>query len=77
MLERFCEAMRPWIDAHWVTAEDLGVPQHLIDEVFVRLGMQQSYHAAIRRADDPATTLQRVHAGPERPGRPAASCSAT
>ncbi|WP_281262259.1 Glu/Leu/Phe/Val dehydrogenase dimerization domain-containing protein, partial [Acuticoccus kandeliae] len=28
VLERFCEAMRPWIDAHWVTAEDLGVPQH-------------------------------------------------
>lgn len=33
VLERFCEAMRPWLDAHWVTAEDLGVPQHLIDEV--------------------------------------------
>jgi glutamate dehydrogenase (NAD(P)+) len=63
VLERFCEAMRPWIDAHWVTAEDLGVPQHLIDEVFSRLGMGQSYHAAIRRADDPDATLERVRRG--------------
>ncbi|MFC8043391.1 Glu/Leu/Phe/Val dehydrogenase dimerization domain-containing protein [Nocardia sp. NPDC057353] len=63
VLERFCEAMRPWIDAHWVTAEDLGVPQHLIDEVFEKLGLGQSYHAAIRRAADPAATLERVRAG--------------
>ena len=63
VLERFCEAMRPWIDAHWVTAEDLGVPQHLIDEVFEKLGMGQSYHAAIRRAVDPAATLERVRKG--------------
>ena len=63
VLERFCVAMRPWIDAHWVTAEDLGVPQHLIDEVFARLGMGQSYHAAIRRAVDPEATLARVRAG--------------
>ncbi|MBF6177246.1 Glu/Leu/Phe/Val dehydrogenase dimerization domain-containing protein [Nocardia otitidiscaviarum] len=63
VLERFCAAMRPWIDAHWVTAEDLGVPQHLIDEVFARLGLGQSYHAAIRRAADPAATLERVRRG--------------
>src|SRR5699024_11390309 len=23
VLERFCSAMRPWLDSHWVTAEDL------------------------------------------------------
>lgn len=63
VLERFCEAMRPWIDAHWVTAEDLGVPQHLIDEIFEKLGLGQSYHAAIRRAADPAATLERVRDG--------------
>ncbi|WP_084519618.1 Glu/Leu/Phe/Val dehydrogenase dimerization domain-containing protein [Nocardia mexicana] len=63
VLQRFCEAMRPWLDAHWVTAEDLGVPQHLIDEVFEKLGLGQSYHAAIRRADDPAATLERVRNG--------------
>jgi len=63
VLERFCEAMRPWLDAHWVTAEDLGVPQHLIDDVFARLGLQQSYHAAISRSADPERTLRRVRAG--------------
>ncbi|MGH4022898.1 MAG: Glu/Leu/Phe/Val dehydrogenase dimerization domain-containing protein [Pseudonocardiaceae bacterium] len=63
VLRRFVQAMRPWVDAHWVTAEDLGVPQHLIDDVFADLGLEQSYHAAIRRAADPQATLSRVHAG--------------
>lgn len=67
VLERFCAAMRPWLDAHWVTAEDLGVPQHLIDDVFAKLGLQQSYHAAITRAPDPQRTLARVHAGLNTP----------
>ncbi|WP_194826631.1 Glu/Leu/Phe/Val dehydrogenase dimerization domain-containing protein [Nocardia sp. XZ_19_231] len=63
VLQRFCEAMRPWLDAHWVTAEDLGVPQHLIDEVFEKLDLDQSFHAAIRRAADPVATLARVRNG--------------
>lgn len=67
VLERFCTAMRPWLDAHWVTAEDLGVPQHLIDEVFAKLGLGQSYHAAISRAADPERTLRRVQAGLNAP----------
>lgn len=67
VLARFCQAMRPWLDDHWVTAEDLGVPQHLIDEVFAQLGLGQSYHAAISRAADPAATLRRVRAGLDAP----------
>ncbi|MGI5995247.1 Glu/Leu/Phe/Val dehydrogenase dimerization domain-containing protein [Saccharomonospora viridis] len=67
VLERFCRAMRPWLEAHWVTAEDLGVPQHLIDEVFAGLNLRQSYHAAIRRSPDPERTLRRVHAGLSAP----------
>jgi glutamate dehydrogenase (NAD(P)+) len=67
VLERFCAAMRPWLDAHWVTAEDLGVPQHLIDEVFAKIGLEQSYHAAISRSADPARTLRRVQAGLNAP----------
>lgn len=63
VLGRFCEAMRPFLDRHWVTAEDLGVPQHLIDEVFARLGMRQSYHAAIERSADPAATADRIFRG--------------
>jgi glutamate dehydrogenase (NAD(P)+) len=67
VLTRFCQAMRPWLDAHWVTAEDLGVPQSLIDEVFAELGLGQSYHAAIQRSADPERTLRRVHAGLSAP----------
>ncbi|WP_031464503.1 Glu/Leu/Phe/Val family dehydrogenase [Sciscionella sediminilitoris] len=67
VLTRFCTAMRPWLDDHWVTAEDLGVPQHLIDEVFAQIGLEQSYHAAISRSTDSQRTLRRVHAGLNAP----------
>ncbi|MFC9549654.1 Glu/Leu/Phe/Val dehydrogenase dimerization domain-containing protein [Rhodococcus sp. NPDC056960] len=67
VLERFCQAMRPWLAAHWVTAEDLGVPQHLLDDVFARLGLQQSYHAAISRSKNPQSTLRRVRAALNAP----------
>lgn len=67
VLSRFMSAMRPWLDGHWVTAEDLGVPQHFIDEVFVELGLDQSYHAAISRSADSAATLQRVRVGLNAP----------
>lgn len=63
VLTRFFDAMRPFLDRHWVTAEDLGVTQQHIDEVFARLGMRQSYHAALERADDPNATADRVMAG--------------
>ncbi|MEV8615563.1 Glu/Leu/Phe/Val dehydrogenase dimerization domain-containing protein [Amycolatopsis sp. NPDC051373] len=67
VLTRFCEFLRPWLDASWVTAEDLGVPQHLIDSVFEKLGLQQSYHAAFHRSADPERTLRRVQAGLNAP----------
>lgn len=67
VLRRFIGAMRPWLDAHWVTAEDLGVPQHLIDEAFDELGLNQSFHAAIMRAPDMEHTLRRVRAGINAP----------
>ncbi len=67
VLTRFMTAVRPFLDTHWVTAEDLGVPQHLIDEVFVELGLGQSYHAAISRSSDQEATLRRVRAGLNAP----------
>ncbi|WP_084342584.1 Glu/Leu/Phe/Val dehydrogenase dimerization domain-containing protein [Janibacter corallicola] len=63
VLTRFCEAMRPWLDRHWITAEDLGVSQEQIDEAFAELGLSQSYHAAIGRSADPERALARVRAG--------------
>lgn len=67
VLTRFYSAMRPWLDDHWVTAEDLGVPQQFIDDAFERVGLEQSYHAAINRSADPQRTLRRVHAGLNAP----------
>src|SRR5699024_1629289 len=55
--------LRPWLDHYWLTAEDFGVTQTVLDEVFARLGMEQSYHAAINRSDSPARTLERIHTG--------------
>lgn len=63
VLTRFCEAMHPFLDRHWVTAEDLGVTQQLIDEVFARLGMRQSYHAAIERSSNCVATTDRIYRG--------------
>ena len=63
VLTRFCDAMRPYLDNHWVTAEDLGVTQQMVDEVFAALGMRQSFHAAIERSPNPAATAERVAAG--------------
>lgn len=60
VLARFMTAMRPWLDAHWVTAEDLGVPQQRLDDVFRSLNLGQSYHAAIQRSANPQATLDRV-----------------
>ncbi len=60
VLHRFMTAMRPWLNEHWVTAEDLGVTQPQIDEVFADLGLGQSFHAAIERSADSAATFARV-----------------
>lgn len=60
VLSRYVRAMRPLYDAYWTTAEDLGVPQTLIDEVFDEQGLGMSLHAAIVRAADPDAALDRV-----------------
>lgn len=63
VLERFFAGMLDWLDRSWVTAEDLGVTQQDLDAVFTRLGLDQSFHAAIRRSPEPQATLARVRAG--------------
>lgn len=60
VLSRFVAALRPILDDYWVTAEDLGVPQPLLDEIFDEAGLGMSLHAAISRSDDPERTLARV-----------------
>jgi glutamate dehydrogenase (NAD(P)+) len=61
VLRRYLEAMRPFLDRTWVTAEDLGVSQHVLDATFAEAGMgPTSYHAQISRSLDPDDTLRRV-----------------
>lgn len=61
VLLRYLEAMRPFLDRTWVTAEDLGVSQHVLDAKFAEAGMgPTSYHARISRSPDPEDTLRRV-----------------
>lgn len=60
VLSRFVRAVRPVLDDYWVTAEDLGVPQELLDEVFDEAGLGMSLHAALVRSADPGRTLSRV-----------------
>lgn len=60
VLSRFVRAVRPILDDYWVTAEDLGVPQELLDEVFDEAGLGMSLHAALVRSAEPGRTLSRV-----------------
>lgn len=60
VLRRFVEGVRPLLDHYWVTAEDLGVPQPLLDAVFEEAGLGMSLHAALMRSAEPDRTLRRV-----------------
>jgi glutamate dehydrogenase (NAD(P)+) len=61
VLRRYLEAMGPFLERTWVTAEDLGVSQHVLDAEFAAAGMgPTSYHAQISRSADPDDTLRRV-----------------
>ncbi|MBA2692594.1 MAG: glutamate dehydrogenase [Rubrobacter sp.] len=60
ILGRFVRAVRPLLETYWVTAEDLGVPQPLLDSVFDEAGLGMSLHAALRRSENPGKTLSRV-----------------
>lgn len=60
VLGRFVDGVRPLLDQYWVTAEDLGIPQALLDEVFEEAGLGMSLHAALVRSRNPDRTLRRV-----------------
>src|SRR5215467_14141764 len=58
MLSRFVGAMRPLYKSGWGTAEDLGVSQDLLDEVFAEQGVGMSVQAMLDRAGDGAAAAQ-------------------
>ena len=64
MLSRFVAAMKPLYTSGWGTAEDLGVTQELLDEVFAEQGIGMSVQAMLDRAGDGAEAARpRVEEG--------------
>jgi glutamate dehydrogenase (NAD(P)+) len=64
VLSRYVGAMRPLYRSGWGTAEDLGVTQELLDEVFAEQGIGMSVQAMLDRSEGGgAAARQRVVAG--------------
>jgi glutamate dehydrogenase (NAD(P)+) len=63
MLSRFVSAMRPLYKGGWATAEDLGVTQQLLDEVFAEQGVGLSVQAVLDRSGDAAAAGARIKTG--------------
>ena len=62
VLRRYVAAMRPFLERHWATGEDLGVRQDELDEAAPSAGLRSSIDAALLRLDDPAAGLARLRA---------------
>jgi glutamate dehydrogenase (NAD(P)+) len=62
VLRRYVEAMRPFLERHWATGEDLGVRQDELDATCAAAGLRSSIDAALLRLDDPGAGLDRIRA---------------
>jgi glutamate dehydrogenase (NAD(P)+) len=63
MLSRFVSAMRPLYRSGWGTAEDLGVTQELLNEVFAEQGVGMTVQAMLDRSGDAQAAGRRVSQG--------------
>src|SRR5438552_1670986 len=63
VLSRYVRAMRPLYRNGWGTAEDLGVSQELLNEVFAEQGVGMTVQAMLDRSGDPQAAGRRVSAG--------------
>ena len=63
MLSRYVRAMRPLYRSGWGTAEDLGVSQELLSEVFAEQGVGLTVQAMLDRSGDAAAAGRRVTQG--------------
>ncbi|QFG22446.1 Glu/Leu/Phe/Val dehydrogenase dimerization domain-containing protein [Actinomadura sp. WMMB 499] len=54
VLKRYFLAMRPLLEHHWATGEDLGVRQATIDGLMAEIGMRSSVEAALPHVHDGA-----------------------
>src|SRR5438067_11352384 len=63
MLARFVRAMTPLYRSGWGTAEDLGISQELLSEVFAEQGVGMTVQAMLDRSGDAAAAGRRVSQG--------------
>jgi glutamate dehydrogenase (NAD(P)+) len=63
MLSRYVRAMRPLYRSGWGTAEDLGVTQELLSEVFAEQGVGMTVQAMLDRSGDSQAAGRRVGQG--------------
>jgi glutamate dehydrogenase (NAD(P)+) len=62
MLSRYVRAMRPLFHSGWGTAEDLGVTQETLNQVFEEQGVGMTVQAMLDRSGDPEAARRRVSA---------------
>lgn len=63
MLSRYVRAMKPLYRSGWGTAEDLGVTQELLGEVFAEQGVGMTVQAMLDRSGDSKAAGRRVSQG--------------
>ncbi len=63
MLSRYVRAMRPLYRSGWGTAEDLGVTQELLNEIFAEQGVGMTVQAMLDRSGDPQSAKRRISEG--------------
>ncbi|MFS8202169.1 Glu/Leu/Phe/Val dehydrogenase dimerization domain-containing protein [Streptomyces sp. CWNU-52B] len=60
LLVRYLRAMRPYIENHWTTGEDLGLSQDLVDRAMVEAGLVSSIQAVYPLLDDEGAARRRL-----------------
>ncbi|MFJ6572751.1 Glu/Leu/Phe/Val dehydrogenase dimerization domain-containing protein [Streptomyces sp. NPDC091292] len=60
VLVRYLRAMRPYIERHWTTGEDLGLTQDLVDRAAAEAGLVSSVQAVYPLLDDEAGARRRL-----------------
>ncbi|MFD0311882.1 Glu/Leu/Phe/Val dehydrogenase dimerization domain-containing protein [Streptomyces sp. NPDC127119] len=60
LLVRYLRAMRPYIEHHWTTGEDLGLTQDLVDRAAAEAGLVSSIQAVYPLLDDEETARRRL-----------------
>ncbi|MFJ8934279.1 Glu/Leu/Phe/Val dehydrogenase dimerization domain-containing protein [Streptomyces sp. NPDC102365] len=60
LLVRYLRAMRPYIEQHWTTGEDLGLTQDLVDRAATEAGLVSSIQAVYPLLDDEEAARRRL-----------------